>query len=63
MIVVSNIGKIKMKDQSEYRFDHNGQVTSMKDSNNNYLLYQYDHRGRLSKIISNKEKRTYAILL
>ena len=56
MIVVSNIGKIKMKDQSEYRFDHNGQVTSMKDSNNNYLLYQYDHRGRLSKIISNKEK-------
>ncbi len=55
-VSVSKVVQIKMKDGTQYEFDANGQITKATDSNDNYVIYQYDDRGRLHKIISNLKK-------
>ena len=38
------------------RQDGNGEITKAEDSNGNYLIYQYDEKGRLYKVVSNLNK-------
>lgn len=47
---------ITTKDNTIYQFNSNGQLTSMKEANDNFIVYEYDTRGRLKTVTSNKIK-------
>lgn len=47
---------ITAKDNTIYQFNSNGQLTAMKEPNDNFILYEYDSKGRLKTVTSDKIK-------
>lgn len=47
---------ITAKDNTIYQFNSNGQLTAMKEPNDNFILYEYDNKGRLKTVTSDKIK-------
>lgn len=47
---------ITAKDNTIYQFNNNGQLTAVKEPNDNFILYEYDSKGRLKTVTSDKIK-------
>ena len=47
---------ITAKDNTIYQFNSNGQLTAVKEPNDNFILYEYDSKGRLKTVTSDKIK-------
>ncbi|MBS7006937.1 DNRLRE domain-containing protein [Anaerostipes sp.] len=47
---------ITTKDNTIYQFNSNGQLTAVKEPNDNFILYEYDSKGRLKTVTSDKIK-------
>ncbi|MDD4371944.1 MAG: DNRLRE domain-containing protein, partial [Anaerostipes sp.] len=44
------------KSNNIYKFDANGNLTAMEDANGNFMTYEYDNQGRLSKVTTKKDQ-------
>lgn len=54
--LISYACTITAKDNTIYQFNNNGQLTAMKEPNDNFILYEYDSKGRLKTVTSDKIK-------
>ena len=54
--LISYACTITAKDNTIYQFNNNGQLTAVKEPNDNFILYEYDSKGRLTTVTSDKIK-------
>lgn len=54
--LISYACTITAKDNTIYQFNNNGQLTAVKEPNDNFILYEYDSKGRLKTVTSDKIK-------